>query len=575
MKRLSSKKQIILIMMFFLIPLLGLLIGYNLYNINALNQGLAESRQNTILLYSNAFERELKDIENYTASFLANDADSIQMRYQNSILQSHVLTMGILQKYRTMMNAKNVMAAFFLYAGNNTVFRRAYRYEYSYLEKTETEAFVRQVLREDPDVIKRGWFFHQIEGRPFLFRFLGSRSLYNICVVDLDYVDTPQELKKGAGEELLFFLDQQGKPVTEQSVLEAAQMEPGLSQEAFSIVGQGPKKYFLVQTYFPAYDLTIAHASPYVGILMNMNAVQITFFVGSAMILLLICFSFYFLKRFFLKPFDSLVTTMEQIRNGRWDAKLETAGPVDEFVRLQNTFNAMIEEIRSLKIASYEQRLERQQVELQYLQLQIRPHFFLNCLKNLYALVQGRQYEQTQEFILKLSEHLRYLFREMRTLVQMETEIKNVENYISLQRMVMPVPPVFTVEIDDRLNKVFIPPLSLLTFIENSVKYGSPPGKALELHTKIVLLQDSEESYVSITIRDNGGGFPEEILRVLQTDLGEMGTHLGIQNVYRRFRLLYGEKCVFFFSNRCGAEIEIYFPYDPNGENGRELLCEC
>ena len=280
-------------------------------------------------------------------------------------------------------------------------------------------------------MIKRGWFFHQIEGRPFLFRFLGSRSLYNICVVDLDYVDTPQELKKGAGEELLFFLDQQGKPVTEQSVLEAAQMEPGLSQEAFSIVGQGPKKYFLVQTYFPAYDLTIAHASPYFGILMNMNAVQITFFVGSAMILLLICFSFYFLKRFFLKPFDSLVTTMEQIRNGRWDAKLETAGPVDEFVRLQNTFNAMIEEIHSLKIASYEQRLERQQVELQYLQLQIRPHFFLNCLKNLYALVQGRQYEQTQEFILKLSEHLRYLFREMRTLVQMETEIKNVENYIS------------------------------------------------------------------------------------------------------------------------------------------------
>ena len=80
---------------------------------------------------------------------------------------------------------------------------------------------------------------------------------------------------------------------------------------------------------------------------------------------------------------------------------------------------------------------------------------------------------------------------------------------------------------------------------------------------------------MSITIRDNGGGFPEEILRVLQTDLGEMGTHLGIQNVYRRFRLLYGEKCVFFFSNRCGAEIEIYFPYDPNGENGRELLCEC
>lgn len=575
MKRLSSKKQIILSMMIFIVPLLCLLIGYNLYNINALNRGLAESRQNTILLYSSAFERELKDIENYAANFLANDADSIQMRYQNSMLQAHVSATEVLQKYRTMMNTKNVMAAIFLHNGSYNIFRGTYQRDYSYLEKSETETFVRQTLLEDPEVIKRGWFFHQIKGRPFLFRFLGSGGLYNIAVVDLDYMETPQKLKESSGEELLFFLDRAGQPVTEQKKLEAAHMEPGLSEEAFSIVGRGPQKYFLVQSYIPAYGLTIAHASPYLGILMNMNVAQTTVLAGSAMILLLIGFSFYFLKRFFLKPLDSLVTTIEQIRSGRWDAKLETAGSVDEFARLQDAFNAMIEEIHSLKIASYEQQLERQQVELQYLQIQIRPHFFLNCLKNLYALIQAGQYAQTQELILKLSEHLRYLFRETRTLVPLEMEIKNVKNYISLQQMVMPRPPIFTVELDSRLQEALIPPLSLLTFIENSVKYGSLPEKTLELYTKITLLQDEKENYVNITIRDNGGGFSQESLCILQAGPGKMGAHIGIQNVCRRFRLLYGEKCTFFFSNRCGAEIEIYFPYGQNDENGGIPLCEC
>ena len=144
----------------------------------------------------------MKDIENYTANFLANDADSIQMRYQNSILQSHVLATGILQKYRTMMRTKNLLAAIFLHNGDHNIFRGTYQRDYSYLEKAEIEAFVRQTLSEDPNVIKRGWFFHQIEGHPFLFRFLGSRGLYNICVVDLDYIETPQKLKENPREEL-------------------------------------------------------------------------------------------------------------------------------------------------------------------------------------------------------------------------------------------------------------------------------------------------------------------------------------------------------------------------------------
>lgn len=292
-----------------------------------------------------------------------------------------------------------------------------------------------------------------------------------------------------------------------------------------------------------------------------MDVVQVTILVGSIAIILLILFSFYFLTKFFLQPFDSLVSTMEKVRKGQLDAKLKTSSSIDEFIRLQDTFNAMMDEIQSLKIASYEQHLERQQVELQYLQIQIRPHFFLNCLKNLYALAQGQSYIQMQEMILRLSEHLRFLFQETKSLVPVEIELKNVENFIALQQLVQHSPPVFTARVDSRLKALRVPPLSLLTFVENSVKHGSVPEKTLEIHISLTLLEDEAGKYVSLVIRDNGRGFSEESLKHLQTGIwdGE-NQHLGIQNVSKRFQLIYGDQCTFFFSNRGGAETEIFFP---------------
>ena len=100
-------------MMIFILPLLGLLIWYNLYNVNTLNKRIAETNRNTLELFSNFLRDGLKDIESYMANFLANDTDSIQMSYPLSTLQSHVLSDQILLKYRTMMGTKNSMAAVF------------------------------------------------------------------------------------------------------------------------------------------------------------------------------------------------------------------------------------------------------------------------------------------------------------------------------------------------------------------------------------------------------------------------------------------------------------------------------
>lgn len=571
MKHLSAKQWIVLTMMIFILPLLGLLIWYNLYNVNTLNKRIADTNRSTIQLFSLSFQRDLEGIESYMANFLANDTDSIQMRYPLTTIQAHVLSDQILTKYRTMMGTKDSMAAVFFHSDSNGITREIYNYNYSYDVKSAVESFVKGALEEPDQYLGKGWFYHQIGQTPFLFYFLSSNGVYYVGVVDLNYVETPQDLTETENPGLLFFTDSSGKPVTALEKLSAANLEITPFETSYSIQGTPGNSYFLIQSEFQPYGLALQYATPYQGLLFNMSSVQVTILVGSLLIVILILFSFYFLTKFFLKPFDSLVSTMEQVRKGQLDAKLETSSSIDEFLRLQDTFNAMMDEIRSLKIASYEQHLERQQVELQYLQIQIRPHFFLNCLKNLYALAQGQKYEQIQEMILRLSEHLRFLFQETKSLVPVGIELKNVENFIALQQIVMHCPPSFTEQIDPRLQNIQVPPLSFLTFVENSVKHGSLPGKMLEIHISLSLLEDGKDNYVSIVIRDNGSGFSQDSLNALQTGTWDQeNSHIGIQNVCKRFRLLYGDKCTFFFSNRGGAETEIFFPYNPSDTTAKE-----
>ena len=101
---------------------------------------------------------------------------------------------------------------------------------------------------------------------------------------------------------------------------------------------------------------------------------------------------------------------MEHIRAGDLGAKAEGKTNIREFNEVNETFNTMMTQIKDLKIESYEHEIETQKAELRYMQLQIRPHFFLNCLKSLYALAEAGKYDRIQKMILEISKHIRYIF---------------------------------------------------------------------------------------------------------------------------------------------------------------------
>lgn len=110
------------------------------------------------------------------------------------------------------------------------------------------------------------------------------------------------------------------------------------------------------------------------------------------------------------KPLRGIEKTIASIRAGNLDAETPECA-VSEFTDVSQTLDDMTRQIKALKIEAYEQEIAAQKAQLQYLQLQIRPHFYLNCLKGLYAVAEQGNVAKIQQIILSISGHLRYMFR--------------------------------------------------------------------------------------------------------------------------------------------------------------------
>ena len=136
-----------------------------------------------------------------------------------------------------------------------------------------------------------------------------------------------------------------------------------------------------------------------------------------------------YLKSILFRPMDSLVQAMQKIEEGDLNVRVEEQGG-REFQKVQQAFNHMISEITTLKIKSYEQQIAREKAQLYALKMQIRPHFFLNCLKSIFGLAQSEKIGQIQKAVVYLGTHLRYVFDQQSDLIPLEKEMQMCENYI-------------------------------------------------------------------------------------------------------------------------------------------------
>jgi hypothetical protein len=164
-------------------------------------------------------------------------------------------------------------------------------------------------------------------------------------------------------------------------------------------------------------------------------------------------------------------------------------------------------------------------VELNLLKSQVQPHFLFNTLNNIYYEA-FREAPRTALLIGRLSEIMRYFVDESpKEKVALSTEIQFLENYIALEKIRIR----HGVEVNlaqQGSTDPLIPPMLLMTFVENIFKHGIDRSGT---HNKICLSLTVNEDYLCFKteneLLDNPVNAPQGF---------------GLKNLQKRLNLLYG-----------------------------------
>lgn len=564
-----AKQRIIQVMMIFIIPFIIFLISYNIYTLKVLNDTLIQSGVNNLNIYYNPIENELNHAENSMVKVMANDASFQQMLYSSKYSDVFVYSQNVINNLNQALYFDKAITCTIVYNSKQDVIREKYTGNYTFSEKEQIRYMLRNKI-ENKQIENNRWVIEKVNDKFYLCRILNKRDNYLMVLYDFNKIDKPQDYPSNVKNAFLFFANDSMQAMTSQDEIEekGIVLEGRKEQEHF-ITGDN-QKYLVVQKKMKYDNSRILYAVPYYNFMQSMSKVPFFFLIASVFVLFLLILSFKLLDVYFLSPMKKSVNTMKEIKEGNLDAKMSYSN-IMEFNTLAETFNEMIEEIKVLNITRYQNEIEIQQAKLQYLQIQIRPHFYINCLKNLYGLVGEKKYLQMEETILAMSAHLRYMFKDMFKMVTVDEEMQSIKNYVLLQQIMSLCKVSCNIEVNPCLEKYFIPPLSILTFVENSIKHGNQGNKQLIIQIKVGLLDSPDEKYINITILDNGPGFPQKSLDELnkQKDFTYKTSQIGIENVKHRFSLIYQDKCTFLFSNinGSGASIQIFIPVDESDLN--------
>lgn len=565
----SLKSQMVHALLYLIIPLLLMLEFSSIYSISLSNRKIAESNQRTLSFYVQQLETGLSSIDDLMMSTAASNTSFQRLGVSLSQLDAYLASYDIISSLKNSISAFSSAGAFFLVSTQNDIYRDVFspHFTFSYPEKQFLHQTVQQLSEENRYQYAHGWVTVTSETESYLFRFYGGRGNYLAAMVPLERSLKLLDQEDFAYQTVFSRLD--GTPLTEIDLVTHNKIDLMGAIEAknhFLITGS-PQRFMVLGKGIPSSDCILFLLIGTSGFFNGLNWIQLTLLALSSLSILLIPLSLAWLKRSLLVPLDSISKTINAIRSGDLEAQIPTDCPVQEFRQVNETFNDMIAQIRDLKIQRYEQEIGRQKAELQYLQLQIRPHFFLNCLKCLYAAAQQKKYDRVQQLILSVSNHIRYIFRDKLDLVPLERELEHIQNYIQIQNLSSGNPPVCEMQVLPEVRNFQIPPLSLQTFVENSIKHETRQDHPLKLFVKATILYSDGKPYLDLSVQDNGTGFPEKVLEQINSDDDEIyrENHVGIWNIKQRFRLIYGNDVMFAFYNTFpGSVSEILIPYHPD-----------
>ncbi|HHV11364.1 MAG TPA: histidine kinase [Clostridiales bacterium] len=411
---------------------------------------------------------------------------------------------------------------------------------------------------------KSGWNIVELNGKYYFLDIISNNRRYMFSYISVDEVIKSLESEFYGKEYYIAVTGSEDQVYHYQEELLRDKIKP--SRELSGIVRTNFFKQLLVMKQSVVNNIDI------IMVIHNYNSVLKTFWLQLVLVLLMIVVVsivlgiLRFVNKTVLRPIQAFNENLETLKNEEvYD--VATHYQINELGNASELMSEMVGRIKGLKIDIYEKTLEQQKTQMDFLTLQIEPHFYLNCLNIIYNMAQLEQYREIQRLSNCVSEYLRYIFKSRECFATVRDELEHIKKYLEIQKIRYGECFESHISIDERILDMEIPPLVLQTFVENSLKYTINWEDDIELTIK-----GTVEEEAVIVIEDTGEGFEPEILYKLQNnlDISEGEKRIGIMNAVSRMKLAFGNEASILFYNRekGGAGVEIRFPSKKRSNDG-------
>jgi sensor histidine kinase YesM len=176
--------------------------------------------------------------------------------------------------------------------------------------------------------------------------------------------------------------------------------------------------------------------------------------------------------------------------------------------------------------------LEKEQLKtnLALLRHQVSPHFFMNTLNNIHALIEIDS-EKAQNAIERLSTLMRYLlYDSAQNKIELKKEIEFLNSFISLMQLRHSDEVEVTIVIPGQIPEAKIPPMLFISLLENAFKHGVNYPIKSYIYFELTIIDNA----ISCIIKNS------KHKKVSKSE-GEY-SGLGLNNIKESLKLIYGDQ---------------------------------
>jgi LytS/YehU family sensor histidine kinase len=208
-----------------------------------------------------------------------------------------------------------------------------------------------------------------------------------------------------------------------------------------------------------------------------------------------------------------------------------TAGAVDlwYFFRQKKRLHEVMR-LQELKLAQDARR--EAELRLSVLAAQVEPHFLFNTLAGVRSAILTEP-DRATAIVDHLVDYLRATIPQMRNdgssaQARLRQQLEAASAYLGLMHARI---PRLSYSVDSDVKDAALPPLMLISLVENAVKHGVEPKIGpvhISVHAK--QLEQNGEAMLELTVADNGVGFAGS----------SSGSGIGLANIHERLASMYG-----------------------------------